>query len=734
LTRLANLLTCFGRCTNRFFRGIGLASLLVLHVATATAQVQTLPDTTIVLSPRMMMANAIALGRLDGWIFKEGNSTAWAQQEIDASGWKKLKPSQLSEKMTDKSGKLEGWFRIKILLDTAFGDTPLDFFMNAWAASDVYLDGNLIYTFGNTGANGKPFTEYNPTYKLPFAFNVQKGREHILAIHLVDFLSSLPPYNLKSKAQNRVSSFISITTPAFKKDYLDFRLKARAYRTVWLTANVILCVLFWLLTFLNRNEKNLLLIALSTTVSALAIYCDQSIPTPGISYAYYAFLYLMWAILVPVSAILSLLLILRVFNRRINSWFKISVGLILVAGIGLVFLNSPYPLIFLALLVVISYIYYITISWKRLKGAQWAVAAGILLTFSFGLLLAITGTIAQRFLPVMLVLFTGLFLSFPISLLVYVTMRFKEIMNEVRENAKQVVQLSEEKKLQALNQQRILQEEVNRQTSELRNTLEDLKATQAQLIQSEKMASLGELTAGIAHEIQNPLNFVNNFSEVSSELLDEMKQELAMGNGQQASQIADDVKQNLEKIIHHGKRADGIVKGMLMHSRASSGKKEPTDINVLADEYLRLSYHGLRAKDKTFQAKFETHFDKTIEKINVLPQDIGRVLLNLFTNAFYSVTKKNKQYPEGYEPCVSVTTKRLKDKIEIRVRDNGMGIPQKVMDKIFQPFFTTKPTGEGTGLGLSLSYDIITKGHGGELKAETKEGEFAEFVILLPDK
>jgi signal transduction histidine kinase len=267
-----------------------------------------------------------------------------------------------------------------------------------------------------------------------------------------------------------------------------------------------------------------------------------------------------------------------------------------------------------------------------------------------------------------------------------------------------------------------------------KKTLHSLRKTQKQLVTAEKMASLGELTAGIAHEIQNPLNFVNNFSEVSNELLDEMKQELATGNGQQASQIADDVKQNLEKIIHHGKRADGIVKGMLMHSRASSGQKEPTDINLLADEYLRLSYHGLRAKDKTFQAKFETHFDKTIEKISVLPQDIGRVLLNLFTNAFYSVTKKNKQHPEGYEPCVSVTTKRLKDKIEIRVWDNGMGIPQKVMDKIFQPFFTTKPTGEGTGLGLSLSYDIITKGHGGELKAETKEGEFAEFIILLPDK
>ena len=267
---------------------------------------------------------------------------------------------------------------------------------------------------------------------------------------------------------------------------------------------------------------------------------------------------------------------------------------------------------------------------------------------------------------------------------------------------------------------------------EVEKAYSELRSTQVQLIQSEKMASLGELTAGIAHEIQNPLNFVNNFSEVSAELLDEMKQELAIGNGQSAKAIADDVKQNLEKIIHHGKRADAIVKGMLMHSRASTGQKEPTNINILADEYLRLSYHGLRAKDKTFQAKFETHFDQAIEKISIIPQDIGRVLLNLFTNAFYSVTKKNKHHPEDYEPCVSVSTKRLKDKVEIRVKDNGMGIPQKVMDKIFQPFFTTKPTGEGTGLGLSLSYDIITKGHGGELRVETREGEFAEFIILLP--
>ncbi len=264
----------------------------------------------------------------------------------------------------------------------------------------------------------------------------------------------------------------------------------------------------------------------------------------------------------------------------------------------------------------------------------------------------------------------------------------------------------------------------------LEKTLSDLKSTQTQLIQSEKMASLGELTAGIAHEIQNPLNFVNNFSEVNQELISEMIEEVEKGNTAEVKAIAKDIKENEEKINHHGKRADAIVKGMLQHSRSSSGVKEPTDINALCDEYLRLSYHGLRAKDKSFNAKFETDFDNSIGNINIISQDIGRVVLNLLTNAFYAVDEKKKSGIENYEPTVSISTKKINDKIEIRVTDNGNGIPQKVLDKIFQPFFTTKPTGQGTGLGLSLSYDIV-KAHGGEIKVETKEGEGTAFTIQL---
>jgi len=285
---------------------------------------------------------------------------------------------------------------------------------------------------------------------------------------------------------------------------------------------------------------------------------------------------------------------------------------------------------------------------------------------------------------------------------------------------------------------------ITEQRDQLEKTLKDLKAAQAQLIQSEKMASLGELTAGIAHEIQNPLNFVNNFSDVNAELIDEAKLEMEKGNIVELKAILNDIKDNEQKINHHGKRADAIVKNMLQHSRTSSGQKEPTDINALADEYLRLAYHGLRAKDKSFNATTKTDFGENIGTVNLIPQDIGRVILNLINNAFYAVDEKKKHTStgsvqnarpddlvgRGYEPIVSLCTKKNNGKVEISVKDNGNGIPQKIVDKIFQPFFTTKPTGQGTGLGLSLSYDIV-KAHGGELKVETKEGEGTEFIIKL---
>ncbi|MEO8795872.1 MAG: ATP-binding protein [Daejeonella sp.] len=316
----------------------------------------------------------------------------------------------------------------------------------------------------------------------------------------------------------------------------------------------------------------------------------------------------------------------------------------------------------------------------------------------------------------------------------------KEIHRKKQEKEHNLMMAEKKAELEFLVKERTA--ELTRQKAELEHTIEELHNTQTQLVQSEKMASLGELTAGIAHEIQNPLNFVNNFSEVSVELIDDMTSEIKKGSVTEVMEIAADIKENLLKISHHGKRADAIVKGMLQHSRSNSGHKEPTDLNALTDEYLRLSYHGLRAKDKSFNATMETHFDEDMGKVSVVPQDMGRVILNLLTNAFYSVNKKRNLNLKGYSPMVSVSTKRIiasgktslngsSQIVEIRIRDNGSGIPKKVLDKIYQPFFTTKPTGEGTGLGLSLSYEIV-KAHKGDLKVKTKEGEYAEFIIHLP--
>lgn len=285
--------------------------------------------------------------------------------------------------------------------------------------------------------------------------------------------------------------------------------------------------------------------------------------------------------------------------------------------------------------------------------------------------------------------------------------------------------------LQALDHQKKLIEIKN---GELNKAMDNLKSTQRQLIESEKMASLGELTAGIAHEIQNPLNFVNNFSEVNTELLEELSTE---ADDENKKMIISDLKQNCEKILFHGKRADAIVKNMLQHSQKNKGSKESTDINALADEFLRLSYHGLRAKDQNFVAEYKTEFDQSIGKIKIYPQDVGRVLLNLCNNAFYAVNEKKKIANPEYHPLVTITTRKTKndlnkEAIEIIITDNGMGVPEKIRHKIFQPFFTTKPAGKGTGLGLSLSYDIITKEHEGKFSVESTEGQGSSFVIELP--
>ena len=676
------------------------------------------------------------IGNLDGWFFHKGNNTNWAKETIDLSSWRKLKPANLSYKYADNNGRAEGWFRIKIRIDSSLGNREFGFRLASLAATDLYINGQFLTSAGNTAKNIGLFKSNNPKEKITNPYHLKSGETYTIAIHVVDYTTTISPYLLKSEINNSLGNIISITGPQFVNLYLDNVQQAITIISISVSICAVLSLFFWILFFQNSSEKNLSVIAFCTTSIAFKFYSSYQL------YGYWTqfpnfmeFWATMDSFFGALSFFLMLLLIVNIFKRKVTIAFKVFsvVYFILLFGCYLVPANiSVTANLILTALLFIVFIYYVVTSWKNLKGAQWAVVAGLLVFLS---LLIVLYVYRDRLLSL------SLAISFPISLLVYVSMRFKEIITEVQENANQVLQLSEEKKEQALNQQKMLQEEVNKQTTEIRTTLDNLQATQSQLIQSEKMASLGELTAGIAHEIQNPLNFVNNFSEVSIELIEEVKSEKLKVQSERdeelETELLDDIAQNLQKIAHHGKRADGIVKGMLQHSRSSNtASKEPTNINKLADEYLRLAYHGFRAKDKTFNATLNTDFDESIGAIDIIPQDIGRVMLNLINNAFYAVDEKQKAErltpnAESYQPTVSMITKKVGDKVLIFVKDNGNGIPEQVLDKIFQPFFTTKPTGDGTGLGLSLSYDIV-KAHGGELKVETRENEGTEFIIQLP--
>jgi signal transduction histidine kinase len=699
----------------------------------------------VLISPDMYEQNRqeILIMDLDGWMFRQGNDPSWASKNIDLNGWEKLKPTQLHAGLANEDKRVEGWFRLRVKLDVAFGKDQLSFQASRWAAMDVYIDSIHVASLGNTGA-GDAFKEHRSLTIDPVVANLAAGTEHVIAIHLVDYLTIIPYKRLKSDDEDGLKKLLRLTGPRYLILYLNYVQEAIEYSMVWASVCTLLSILFWMIFLQNRQEQNLLLIALCVsafTVNIIFVY--RSLSYGDVPYVEYSLFKHIANLASGASNVFLVLLIVRIFKRPVTRYVKIFLTLYSIFfTVVLLLLGTRFQFLFALILYGVCF-YYVVSSWRNLNGAQWAVVVGLLGTLAFTTVYMINYSIYNRVIfPYALFYATGIYLSFPISLLLYVAMRFREIIAEVKLHAEQVLKLSEEKKEQALNQQRILEEEVAAQTIELRNSLDHLKATQAQLIQSEKMASLGELTAGIAHEIQNPLNFVNNFAEVNTEMIAEGRDALKSGNMEDAEEILGMLADNNSKILQHGKRADAIVKGMLQHTRTSSGVKEPTDINALTEEYLRLAYHGLCAKDKTFKSEYTFTPDTSLGKVSVVSSDIGRVILNLVNNAFHAVNEKKKQMGDGYEPNVTISTKLLSNSMNpsirqsanslmITVKDNGKGIPSNIKDKIFQPFFTTKPTGEGTGLGLSLSYDIA-KAHGGTLTLETQEGEGSMFILNIP--
>jgi signal transduction histidine kinase len=656
-----------------------------------------------------------------GWKWHAGDNPEWAKPNFDDSGWEDIDPTKdISElPQLSRSGEI-GWFRIHLLIDSSITQQMV-MLINQSGASEIYLNEKLIQQFGTLSADRQKIIAFTPALK-PVSFPISNKQVGVLAVRY-----TLQPGVWYSTHFGMVNKGLEISlntlengVNTYESNYWTHHQPNPVRTGIFFSLSILYFAFYF---FYRKRVVNLYfaIYALLHAISWKVNYWTYHTNEVALFFIQNNATLIMQAVgyVVMLNAIYQFL----EQKKGWQYWTLIVLGIISIPSAAFVYNGGwmIYGFLFTNL-VNVELARVSIIAGRRNKKGAWIIATGSILALFCWLIFCLQWFI--HFTIFGIDFFDLNFLCVPISVSIYLGYDVSLTNISLAQKLIEVETLSVEKQAILSTQNETLERQVTERTAAL-------KASQAQLIQSEKLASLGELTAGIAHEIQNPLNFVNNFSELSVELLEEMESDFKAGKSHDAFEIAADLKQNLSKINHHGQRASAIVKGMLEHSRTSTGTKVATDLNALADEYLRLSYHGLRAKDSSFNATMETHFEPDLPKIEVIPQDIGRVLLNLINNAFYAAAEKAKQGIEGYAPTVTVSTKKLENAIEISVKDNGNGIPEAIKDKIFQPFFTTKPTGQGTGLGLSLAYDIVTKGHGGTLIVRSKVGEGTEFVIHL---
>jgi signal transduction histidine kinase len=676
---------------------------------------------------------------LNAWKFHAGDNGQWADPAFDDSKWQAIDPGQDITTFRQLNNIGTGWLRLRIKTDTAIAKQQLFAWVAQYSASEVYLDGKLIKRYGYIGDKPANTIAITPVRK-PFELKLKGGIEEVIAVRLgyqsgvlytSPLYTTLPAFSIYINGPAELISY---------DNFLKTTQKLLIINAIATGIFLIFCFVHLVYFLFNRSQK----FNLYYSAYCFCIFCiyatnifiyDQD-HTENISAQ--MGVYFFGGLCFCGAFLFFVLVVYELFGYQKRLIFKVLIALS-CATIASVFLGDIISgLIVSIVFPVICMLEAFRVCILATQNGKKHAFAILVFIVLFAVLYVWGGSLDQTSLLATLINYF-VFLALPIAMSVYLGIKtavtnqhLKTMLIEVQILSEQNILKEQEKQQILADQNLLLETQVTERTAELSVSLDHLKATQNQLIQSEKMASLGELTAGIAHEIQNPLNFVNNFSEVNREMIEELRTELRSGNLEEALAIVADIEQNEEKITHHGKRADGIVKAMLQHSRASSGTKEQTDLNGLVDEYLRLAYHGLRAKEKSFNAELVTHFDERLPKVNIIPQDIGRVMLNLFTNAFYAVQQKQKTAAADYKPTVEVSTKMDGQFVTIKVKDNGTGIPDEIKDKILQPFFTTKPTGEGTGLGLSLSYDTIVKGHGGKIDIQSSVNDYTEFTIRIP--
>ena len=720
-----------------------LVLLAALELLFGVAAAQPLPPDTAAVHINKLPATGLLLSR--GWRYHAGDDPAWARPDFDDSAWDTINPTRPRRELSPALGTGISWLRLRFRLGDSLRAQSLALHAYEVGACEIYLNGRLIMRQGVVSDNPARVVSRG---RFPPPGDVTAGGPAMQTL-AVRYAPWLPPGlvadgGIGYQPQQLVYLF---TTRQFWEDEAQQRAAAGVLLVAMGVMGLLTLLHFAFFRYNPARRANLYFagFALAATLAYAGNYGSSAL-----TYATQPpYLLVQWGMyaLYALSSIWAVRALYALFDTRPG---RLYTGLWLGYG-GLLLIQALLPYHPATDLVRGAFLLLAAAEQLRLTGralrqqrrGAWIIGAG----FAGGMLavfwllfqetwsVAVALTVLVNLLGVLIFVLPALGISLFLAREFALDAELLQVkLGEVERLSAQTIVQEQDKQALLAAQNETLETQVAQRTGELQRSLTDLRATQAQLIQKEKMASLGELTAGIAHEIQNPLNFVNNFSEVSTELLEELEEEQAKPDrdvGLEA-ELLGDLKQNLGKITEHGRRAAGIVRGMLEHSRTSTGERAPTDVNQLADEYLRLAYQGLRAKDKSFNAALETNFAPLLPEVAAVAGDLGRVLLNLFGNAFYAVQKRQQTGETGYKPAVSLSTKQLGSQVEIRVADNGTGMPAEVQGKIFQPFFTTKPTGEGTGLGLSLSYDIITQGHGGTLTVESQPGQGTAFTICLP--